>query len=173
MATLLYIKNAFDPNTPYVYTITGRVSVQTISSTNFELFSGPSTDTVGTTPLLAGTLLATWTPFNLSTQITLGHSRLFLQVTGGPGGQESVDIQNLKIIRYVKANVQDSDMRWAGRRTSYYEGTKISAPDFNIDSADTVDGGPVVQVTTVNPNSVSGIPREFRNVNNASPGATQ
>ena len=34
-----------------------------------------------------------------------------------------------------------------------YEGSKMTSPDFNIDSPDTIDGGPVVTVTTVNPKS--------------------
>lgn len=40
-----------------------------------------------------------------------------------------------------------------GMTNARYNGCKMTSPDFNIDSSDTVDGGPVVTVTPVNPKS--------------------
>lgn len=65
-------------------------------------------------------------------------------------GPTSMYIKNIKIVHYQKAEVQDSEMTWAGRRTSYYEGTKMTSTDINVDSADTIDGGPVITINTVN-----------------------
>ncbi len=64
-------------------------------------------------------------------------------------------LQYLRVERIAKAQVQDSDMRWAGRRSSYYEGCKLTAADINVNSPDTIDGGPVIRVNTVNPTIVS------------------
>lgn len=42
----------------------------------------------------------------------------------------------------------------SSRNNSRFLGSKISSPDINIDSKDTVDGSPVVQVWEVNPNNI-------------------
>ena len=67
-------------------------------------------------------------------------------------------VKNLHAYNLKKAEVQDSDLNWAGRRTSYYEGTKMTSTDINVDSADTVDGGPVITVNTVNGDTPSSNP---------------
>lgn len=41
-----------------------------------------------------------------------------------------------------------------GLNNLYYNGTKISSPDFNISSGDTIDNGPVVETTIVNGNQI-------------------
>ena len=40
------------------------------------------------------------------------------------------------------------------RNNSRFRGSKMSSPDFNVDSPDTVDGGPVVTIIESNPNSI-------------------
>ena len=35
-----------------------------------------------------------------------------------------------------------------------YDGCKLNGPDFNINSNQTIDGGPVVEFTDVNPNQI-------------------
>lgn len=67
-------------------------------------------------------------------------------------------VKNLYAYNLKRAEVQDSDLNWAGRRTSYYEGTKMTSTDINVDSADTVDGGPVITVNTVNGDTPSSNP---------------
>ena len=42
----------------------------------------------------------------------------------------------------------------AGIRNQRYDGTKISSPRFNIDSRQTVDGGPVVEFRSANANQL-------------------
>lgn len=58
-------------------------------------------------------------------------------------------IKDLIVEQLQKAEVQDSDILNAGRRRSHYEGTKMSATDINVDSPDTIDGGPVITINTV------------------------
>jgi len=58
-------------------------------------------------------------------------------------------MKNIKIEYVAKAEVQDSDVLGAGRRRALYEGTKITSSDINVDSADTIDGGPVITVNVV------------------------
>jgi hypothetical protein len=70
-------------------------------------------------------------------------------------------LRNLKITYPVDttifepfAQTQDLHLQTsAGMINARYEGCKMTSPDFNIDSPDTIDGGPVVTVTTVNPKS--------------------
>jgi len=39
-----------------------------------------------------------------------------------------------------------------GTANHRYEGSKVTSADFNVDSPDTIDGGPVVEITKANPN---------------------
>lgn len=68
-------------------------------------------------------------------------------------------LRNLKVSYPVNpltiepfAQVQDLHLQTStGMTNARYNGSKMTSPDFNIDSPDTIDGGPVVTVTTVNP----------------------
>jgi len=61
-----------------------------------------------------------------------------------------VDISNFEPF----AQTQDLHLQTStGMTNARYNGCKMTSPDFNIDSSDTVDGGPVVTVTPVNPKS--------------------
>jgi len=82
------------------------------------------------------------------------YTALLLGATN-PAVLQKFDIKSISITTDVPAKVSDSDMRWAGRRTSYYQGTKISSLNVNINSANTVDGGPVVVINTVNSDTPS------------------
>ncbi len=70
----------------------------------------------------------------------------------------SLYLKNLVVDKLTKAEVDDSSLFSGGRRFSYYEGSKMTSQDFNIDSPDTVDGGPVIVVNTVSPNTPSSSP---------------
>ena len=41
-----------------------------------------------------------------------------------------------------------------GWKNARYEGSKLSGPGINMDTPNTIDGGPVVKVTKVNPNQI-------------------
>jgi hypothetical protein len=49
---------------------------------------------------------------------------------------------------------QTSDYLPTGIRNQKYAGSKLTSPDFNISSTDTVDGGPSVEWNTANPNQL-------------------
>jgi hypothetical protein len=51
-----------------------------------------------------------------------------------------------------------------GMRNARYDGCKLTAADFNVDSPDTVDGGPVVEITLVNGNSGTVVPSNLGNL---------
>jgi hypothetical protein len=52
----------------------------------------------------------------------------------------------------ILAQVQD--YLPTGIRNQRYDGTKISSPRFNVNSTQTVDGGPVVEFRSANPNQL-------------------
>jgi hypothetical protein len=41
-----------------------------------------------------------------------------------------------------------------GLENLFYNGSKVTSPGFDIDSPDTVDGGPVVEIIDANPNQI-------------------
>jgi hypothetical protein len=99
-----------------------------------------------------------WYGFDETYTILKDYINFSIVVGGYPGSVGTSYIKNLQIIQNIPAEVQDSEMTWAGRRTSYYEGTKMSATDYNVDSPDTVDGGPVITVNTVSGTTPSSNP---------------
>lgn len=63
---------------------------------------------------------------------------------------DSIYINRLEVacLNY-RAQVQDYHLRSSyGMRTVRYDGSKLSSADWNVNSQDTIDGGPVVEVTT-------------------------
>jgi hypothetical protein len=89
-------------------------------------------------------------------------SQLSIRVTNRYASTGSVfALRNLKITYPVDisnfepfAQTQDLHLQTsAGMTNARYNGCKMTSPDFNIDSPDTVDGGPVVTITPVNPKS--------------------
>ena len=153
---------------PCVFNTTGsaptyRLTFQTLASTSnvtdltVYAYSGSVTQTIVSTLPISATK---WTGINQTFTITdprLINLKLTYSVSS-VGASDKVYVRNLHAYRVEKAEVQDSDMQWAGRRTSYYEGTKISATDINVDSPDTVDGGPVITVNTVSSTTPSSNP---------------
>lgn len=67
----------------------------------------------------------------------------------------SIDSIETKIFYKTTSSRQLSDTQEflpQGTANSRYEGSKVTSADFNIDSPDTVDGGPVVEIIKANPN---------------------
>lgn len=115
---------------------------------NGAFFVKVGTTTVYTSPALNDT----W--YGVDFEITVTESNQSMTIGGSVGsgpvimGTEIL-LKDLQIEMLEKAELQDSDMRWAGRRSSYYDGCKMTSSDINVDSPDTVDGGPVIVVNTV------------------------
>ncbi len=87
------------------------------------------------TPIVTYTTKATgpWLVFNLNTDFLAAGA---------------VSIKKLKVecLNY-RADVQDFHLQNSyGMRNARYDGSKMTSADFNIDSPDTIDKGPVVQV---------------------------
>jgi hypothetical protein len=77
------------------------------------------------------------------------------------GNQNTIVIDKLtvKCLNY-RAEIQDFHLHDSyGMRNARYDGSKLTSPDFNIPSADTIDLGPVITITPVNPNQVVPNPR--------------
>ena len=63
----------------------------------------------------------------------------------------SVLIDDLQITPYIKTEIQDyqvGPLASIGQRNQKYDGCKLTAADFNEDSPDTIDGGPVIEIIT-------------------------
>jgi hypothetical protein len=61
-------------------------------------------------------------------------------------------VDNMTIYIKQKARLVDYNFLYEGKQRQLFKGTQQVSQDFNIDSDDTVDGGPVITVTEVNPN---------------------
>lgn len=106
---------------------------------------------VGDVVLLTNATYDSWIGVDTRVVIPVGYKNMVISADGvlGPLATSTLLVKNLQAFKISKAEVQDTDMQRAGRRTSYYEGTKITSTDINVDSPDTVDGGPVITVNTV------------------------
>ncbi len=71
--------------------------------------------------------------------------------------QKGLDIaQSQSLGKYYSRSLQDAayrDDEFAGYAASGYLGSRINGLDFNVKSLQTIDGGPVVSFTVVNPNA--------------------
>ena len=62
-----------------------------------------------------------------------------------------MELDNLKVIPYIQTAIQDyqvGPLASIGQRNQKYDGCKLTATDVNVDSPDTIDGGPVIEVIT-------------------------
>ena len=77
-----------------------------------------------------------------------------------PGIFAAIGISNLtvKCLNY-RAQVQDFHLQDSyGMRNARYDGCKLTSADWNVDSTDTSDGGPVVTITVGGGNELTAIP---------------
>ena len=54
----------------------------------------------------------------------------------------------------INGPAQVQDFIGTGAENSFYNGSKMTSRGFNIESPDTIDGGPVVETRTANPNQL-------------------
>ena len=64
-------------------------------------------------------------------------------------------IQNLEAISPLSRSAQYQDYRAKGLQNLLYDGCMMSASDFNIDSPQTIDGGPIVEIIDTTPFSIT------------------
>lgn len=140
-----FFYKADDPSTwNYIYEIK-IVCEEDVSTTNYiELHYGDLD--CG----LTGSLIPTTTSINVNTIITRAKGpwlgiRLYQITTAGV----EVYIPKLSVtcLNY-KSQTQDYHLQDSyGMRNARYDGCKLTSADFNVNSPDTIDGGPVIQVT--------------------------
>ena len=90
----------------------------------------------------------TETTYTYRTRADGNQLTLLLKVSSASNGG-AVFIKNLsaKSINY-RAEVQDFHLQDSyGMRNARYDGCKMTSTDYNVDSLDTVDGGPVITIT--------------------------
>jgi hypothetical protein len=82
----------------------------------------------------------------------------YAYVVNSPGAASDIYIDNLTVTQVRKpAEIQDSHFNasgFTGYVNARYNGCKLTGPGINIDTKNTIDGGPVVKVTKVNPNQI-------------------
>ena len=77
---------------------------------------------------------------------------LTIRVANNTAFAVQVDLTNFKFLVAKRARVQDFNYLYEGKVRQLYKGTQQTSQDFNIDSDDTTDKGPVIIVQEVNPN---------------------
>jgi hypothetical protein len=72
-----------------------------------------------------------------------------------------VNLENIfdfvEIVSYTLYEINYADVNnfhGTGHENSKFNGSKLTGPAINVDTPNTVDGGPVVKVTKVNPNQI-------------------
>ena len=82
-------------------------------------------------------------------QAKASNELLLIQIRAGSGAW---GLKNLKveIVNPLNAQIQDyqvGPLASIGQANQKYNGCKLTSPDFNEDSPDTIDGGPVITIT--------------------------
>ena len=67
---------------------------------------------------------------------------------------KELNIRGDNYLGYRLRRAQTQDFLPAAQENVEYEGCKMTSPDFNIDSLDTIDGGPVAEIFDANPNQI-------------------
>lgn len=97
----------------------------------------------------------------LITSGSVNRGRYFKQITNNPVIDQILPTTNPTIPIYARTNdallyqfVEIQDYTPTGIDNQRYSGTKMTSPAFNVNSTDTVDGGPVAEWRTANPNQL-------------------
>ena len=88
-------------------------------------------------------------------QIDIGYGNLNGQSIVSHSG---APIQNLAATSVMSESAQYQDFRPKGLQNLIYDGCTMSSSDFNVDSSQTIDGGPVVEVIDTTPFAISATP---------------
>ena len=88
-------------------------------------------------------------------QSDIGYGNLNGQLIVSHSGAQ---IQNLNGISILSRSAQYQDYRSKGLQNLIYDGCMMSASDFNVDSNQTIDGGPVVEIIDTTPFTITSAP---------------
>ncbi len=138
----------YDQNQPqtYNYLYETKITVATSGTVTADLilFFGGFNSTIQATITVTPTP-TTYTYTTLASGTELGI--LAAVATATPGGEVQIRSLSIKSLNY-RAEVQDFHLHDSyGMRNARYDGCKLTSTDYNIDSPDTVDGGPVITIT--------------------------
>ncbi len=129
------------------------------------------------------TLTTTQTAYTIFTKADGPYLAILLNTSQSSFSSATMELDNLKIVPYVKTEVQDyqvGPLASIGQRNQKYDGCKLTAGDVNVDSPDTIDGGPVIEIITglganisINPSTnVTPVQRGGGGVTISNPGTT-
>jgi hypothetical protein len=141
-----FFYKADNPSTwNYLYEVTIAVDEDVLYPNRLELHYG-GLDCELTSSITPTTTLTTYTFVTKATGTWLG-LRLYADTISWPPNNIYIPKLQVKCLNY-RADVQDFHLRDSyGMRNARYDGCKLTSTDWNINSPDTTDGGPVVTVT--------------------------
>lgn len=134
------------PGTIYQVKI-GLQSASFLQNPTMSLGFGSSTSSYVRNIALTGTM----TSYEFFTKADGPYLWANVQTSQSLGSGSRAIMSNLQIIPYIKTGVQDyqvGPLASLGQRNQKYDGCKLTALDVNVDSPDTIDGGPVIEVIT-------------------------
>lgn len=140
-----FFYKASDPSTwNYLYQVTISTDENNSATNTLELHYGDLD--CGVTSSIIPTTTETTNTFNTKATGTWLGLRLYTSAAGAPYVTSILKLQ-VKCLNY-RADVQDFHLRDSyGMRNARYDGSKLTSTNWNVNSPDTIDGGPVVTVT--------------------------
>ena len=127
----------------------------------FDYNALPSYDGLETDYLLKFTPGTTVTDYEIKFITDNINGLYILLVASSTSGYSSgqIYVDNIKVVGlFKKSDIQDfqkGSMQHVSSLNQTYCGAKLTGPAVNVNSTETVDGGPVVKVTRVNPNQLT------------------
>lgn len=127
-----------------IYPTSGDITGLSLRASSGSSFQSPQLAVVKVSP-------NEWNGLDVTTYVQPNYFDLDFEVqySGGSGTTRYAYFRNIQVMKVENAEVQESELQQAGRRYSSYIGSKLTSADINIDSPDTIDGGPVVYINDV------------------------
>lgn len=158
------IRSVFPPSRTAEYTISGEYYSTHSDTTTYEIYLFNPT-TLAASSIKSGPALSRrWAKFEVTTTVDGSQFTgliIALDFAGVILGTRRMYLRNIQATTLTMAHVSTTDILNAGRLNHAYNGCKMTALDFNVPSPDTPDGGPVVEINFVNPNSPTAAPAEL------------
>jgi hypothetical protein len=141
-----FFYKANDPSTwNYLYQVTVSTDLAVADTAQLRLFYGNLSS--GLSSVINPTTTDTSVTFTTKATGTWLYLVFDYTSTGPTGTDLQIKKLQVKCLNY-RADVQDFHLRDSyGMRNARYDGSKLTSADWNINSPDTTDGGPVVTVT--------------------------
>ena len=95
------------------------------------------------------TLTTTQTSYTIYTKADGPYLAVLLNTSQSSTTNALMELDSLRIVPYIRTEIQDyqvGPLASIGQRNQKYDGCKLIATDWNVDSSDTIDRGPVVTI---------------------------